>query len=488
MSQAAQLEEAVFTTTADGPACLDLPGLHAFLTGLAGLDREVTDAERIDQIRMLEDIKAAVAAAQARAEVDLSDSVKARHQELGLPARRRGRDVGAQIALARRESHARGDQLLGVATAVVTEMPHTHAALTHGRLSEKRAEALVRESAHLSREDRTRLDAELCADPRTLEGKGTKSVAAMARQVAYRLDPAGAVRRQRKAHTERRVTCRPAPDTMAYLSALLPATQAVAVFAALSKCAEQARAGGDPRSRGQVMADTLVERVTGQSTAPAVPVQIQLVLTDRTLLAGGPDPAHLAGYGPLPAQGARDHILALLDQAGATDSELRDTSVWLRRVYAHPTTGQLTGMDSHSRTAPSGMRHLVATRDQTCRNSWCDAPVRHIDHPVPHHAGGPTSVLNSQGLCEACNYVKESPGWRTRRGPYSGEPGAPHTVVTTTPTGHSYTSSSPPLAGTTLPHQRAPGRHAGPAAQNAPPTRQAGSPLDNQFHRLIHAA
>ena len=31
--------------------------------------------------------------------------------------------------------------------------------------------------------------------------------------------------------------------------------------------------------------------------------------------------------------------------------------------------------------------------------------------PVPAAAGGPTSAANAQGLCEACNYAKEAPGW-----------------------------------------------------------------------------
>ena len=39
------------------------------------------------------------------------------------------------------------------------------------------------------------------------------------------------------------------------------------------------------------MADTLVARVTGQADATAVPVEIQLVVTDRTLLAGDATPA-----------------------------------------------------------------------------------------------------------------------------------------------------------------------------------------------------
>ena len=43
------------------------------------------------------------------------------------------------------------------------------------------------------------------------------------------------------------------------------------------------RRGGDPRGRGQIMADTLVERVTGQASADAVPLLVNLVVSDGVL-------------------------------------------------------------------------------------------------------------------------------------------------------------------------------------------------------------
>ena len=54
------------------------------------------------------------------------------------------------------------------------------------------------------------------------------------------------------AAADRRVWVRPALDCMAYVTALLPVAQGVAVFAALTRAADSARAGGDSRSRGQV--------------------------------------------------------------------------------------------------------------------------------------------------------------------------------------------------------------------------------------------
>ena len=405
----------------------------AAVGALGDLDRAVTDDERVAQIRVLEELKAAAAAAQARAAADLDASVRQRHADLGLPAREHGRGVAAQVALARRESPVSGGRHLGLAKALVHEMPHTHAALTSGRLSEWRATLLVRETACLSRADRATVDERLAGDPARLEGLGDRALASQARKLAYRLDPHAALARARKAESDRTVTLRPAPDTMSYLTGLLPVAQGVAAYAALVRAADAARAAGDPRTRGQVMADTLVERVTGQTAASAVPVEIGVVITDRALLdPGGPDgqePAWLPGYGPVPGGWARDIIGSAAEEG---------TKVSLRRLFTHPHTNELVALDTRSRSFPERLRRFLQLRDQSCRTPWCDAPVRHADHVVPQAAGGDTSAANGQGLCEQCNYTKQAPGWRSVVAARQ-----PHQVVTTTPTGHAYRSRVP---------------------------------------------
>ncbi|HEX4700134.1 MAG TPA: hypothetical protein VH857_12345, partial [Actinomycetes bacterium] len=94
--------------------------------GGGGLD----DAEVIELIRALEELKAAAAAAQARVSAGLYASMAAAHAARGVPAAERGRGVPAQVALARRESPSRGSRHLGLARALTGEMPHTLAALT----------------------------------------------------------------------------------------------------------------------------------------------------------------------------------------------------------------------------------------------------------------------------------------------------------------------------------------------------------------------
>lgn len=260
--------------------------------------------ELINQLRALEDLKSAAAAAQARIAVAFDAAQRRADAAAGVPPEEQGRGVGTQIALARRESPTRGSRLLGLAKALVTEMPHTLTALETGQLNEWRATLLVKETACLTTEDRCAVDEELAPDTGTFDGAGDKAITAAARTAAYRRDPRSVTQRASHAATERRVSLRPAPDTMTYLTALLPVAQGVAVHAALTRHADTLRAGGETRTRGQIMADTLIERTTG-TPAGISGVEVQLVMTDRTLFQADAEPARLPGYGIVPAGWAR---------------------------------------------------------------------------------------------------------------------------------------------------------------------------------------
>ncbi|MGA5466050.1 HNH endonuclease [Mycobacterium sp. NPDC050041] len=394
------------------------------------------------RLAALETAKAACAAGQARVAVELDAMRRAREAAQGVPAAKRGRGLAGEIALARRASPNQGGRHLGVARALVYEMPCTLAALECGVLTEWRATLIVRESACLSVEHRKQLDAEMCGDLAALEGLGDGRIEAEAKKIAYRLDAQAVVDRAAKAVTERTVTIRPAPDVMAYVSALLPMAQGVAVYAALKNAADTTF---DERSRGQVMADTLYERVTGRSAATPVPVTVDLVMSDRALLGGDGEPAHLQGYGPVPASIARQMVA---DAAGAGVAALR-------RLYARPVSGALVAMESRSRCFPKALARFIDLRDQRCRTPYCDAPIRHHDHADPHHRGGATSAVNALGDCARCNYDKEAPGWQVSTGEVDGV----HTADFVAPSGGRYRSTAPPAPGkldilVKRPHQR----------------------------------
>jgi hypothetical protein len=100
----------------------------------AGLDgTEPGGAALIAEIRELEDEQSALAARQARLTVAFDLAQRQEQAAAGVPAAELGAGVAAQIALARRESPAKGGRLLGLAIALVTEMPRALAALEAGR-------------------------------------------------------------------------------------------------------------------------------------------------------------------------------------------------------------------------------------------------------------------------------------------------------------------------------------------------------------------
>lgn len=398
--------------------------------------------ERVEVLAALEELKAGACAAQSTVALAVDESTRRAEAAHGVAAEERGRGVARQVGLAMRRSPFAARVFLGAARVWHTEMPHTLAALAAGRLSEQRAVLLVRETACMPREARARVDAELCADPRTLEGVGTHRLLATVRARAAALDPAAVVARAERAVASRGVWVRPAPDGMSYVTALLPLAQGVGVFASLRRAADTARACGDPRSRGQVMADTFAERATRAGDAPgdvpgAVPVTIDLVLSDATLLGAGHEPAVVLddagrGHGTVPAQVARNLVANALD-AGAA---------WLRTLYTDP-AGRLVAATSTRRFFADGLAAMLRVRDQgLCRTPYCDAPVRQLDHVDAHAAGGATDLDNGQGLCEACNLAKEAPGWSAVAGrdPATGR----HRVVTTTPAAQAYASTAPP--------------------------------------------
>jgi hypothetical protein len=205
------------------------------LTGfVAVVDPHADESALIGQIAWLERVKSAAAAGQARAAVALDDKRRADEAAAGMPKAKQGQGVAGEVALARRDSPARGGRHLGLAKALVREMPHTLAALQCGVLSEWRATLIARESACLYVADRRVLDAELCADVGKLEGMGDARIVAAAKEIAARLDAQAVVDRAAKAEADRTVTIRPAPDCMAYVTALLAVALGVGVYAALN--------------------------------------------------------------------------------------------------------------------------------------------------------------------------------------------------------------------------------------------------------------
>ena len=401
------------------------------------IDATASEAELREVVARCERLKATAAAAQARATALWAEKRRAAEEAAGIPARKRGRGLASEIALARLDAPVNGSRHLGLAAALVHEMPHTMAALESGVLTEWRATLIVKASACLSVEDRRALDAELCADQDGLRGLGNKRIEGAAAAIAARLDAAAVVDRKNRAAQSAGAWTRCAPNGMVYLTFLMPLSQGIGVYAALKR---EADTTGDGRPRGQVMTDTLYERVTGRRAERPVPIGLNLVLADTTLFGEDDSPGWVEGYGPVPAVVVRD----LVSDAVADE----DAKATLRRLYRHPSSGQLVAMESKARIFPKGLAAFIGLRDQTCRTPYCNAPIRHHDHATPARKGGKTSAGNGLGACQQCNLAKEAPGWTVTTTDTHGR----HTAEWTTPTGATYHSTAPPLPGPTRKH------------------------------------
>jgi hypothetical protein len=150
--------------------------------------------------------------------------------------------------LAKRQSHFHAARYVGWATILTGELPATCTALQTGRTTEWRAMLVARETAWLSRGHRAAVDHAVAAQ---LEQLGDRRVEAEAAKLAARLDPAGAAARARLAATDRRVSLRPAPETMTRLSITAPVAHGVAAYAALTGTPTASSARATPAAAGR---------------------------------------------------------------------------------------------------------------------------------------------------------------------------------------------------------------------------------------------
>lgn len=399
--------------------------------------RTVEDAQLIDMLADLRRLRAATAAVEAQVQVAFDAAQRESAIARGVPRKDAGKGVAEQVALARGISSYRAANDLALVRGLVAELPATMAKLIGGAVSEQAALHVARETVCLMPEDRALVDARV-AD--RVAGVSARRAASLTRAEAARVDGESVVRRIRQAEKARCVTVRPAPDAMVYLSTLLPVKEGIAAYAALTRRADTVRASGDERSRGAIMADTLVARLTGLEQADRIPVEVQLIMPATTLLqpttppddrdaeTSQSEPCGWIGEHPIPGEIAREIALIPDDKAQR----------WVRRLFTDPISGDVTAVDTKRRRFTGATRRTIVARDRMCRG--CGAPVRHLDHVTSYASGGATTVRNGQALCERCNQAKALSGWSANAFVIEGR----HVTVTRTPTGHRYASQPPP--------------------------------------------
>ena len=220
------------------------------------------------------------------------------------------------------------------------------------------------------------------------------------------IDPAMLKRRHAAERGRRDVHLSPGKFGMARLTAYLTADTATAIYAVIRGHAKTLRAEG--RSFDERKADALAELILNpkKRPKPRVSTQIRVVVPAGTALGLTDDAGHLAGYGPIPADMARD---------------LAANGTW-RRLLTDPVSGEPLdyGTTRYRPTAP--LTERVVARAGDCDAPGCVMPAHDcdLDHVQPYRpdgTGGPTSEHNLRPRCQHHHDVKGLPGWTVTNNP-----------------------------------------------------------------------
>ena len=407
----AQTAEADLAGVAPGPQ---------LVTTLASLDVAVmNDAMLVEATAGWERAAAWVTAQQATVLNELR-----RRRE----AQRRVDYVGDEVAARLATTRAVGEAKVCDAWAL-QEVPQVWDALSTGRIDARKARVMTTELLAVppdAREEATASALEVA------ERKTGPQLRSHIRRAALAADPRAAEAAHRRAVADRHVELQPVEDGMAWIHALLPAPEAVAVHTALTAMAD-AQGRDDPRSQDARRADALVDTVTrwldAGTTPDGVPLparqrrrpHLRVTADVRTVLGLADLPGELAGYGPIDAQTVR---------------RIAAASTW--RPLLLDADGSLAARGHRGYRPASDQVDWIVDRDGTCTFPGCRVPAERsdIDHNTPFDpevpAEGQTVADAMDAKCRHHHRMKTHGGWTTRRDTATG------VTVWTAPTGHSY--------------------------------------------------
>ena len=211
-------------------------------------------------------------------------------------------------------------------------------------------------------------------------------------------------------------------DAMAWVSAYLPAPDAVAVYTVVDALAGTSAPGGDDRNVDQRRADALADvfrRILDSQDVPGVgplprrrgrQAAVQVTVAATTLLGLDDAPAELGSFGPIPASMAR---------------ELAQDATWTR-VLTDPATGVALEAGATTYRPGADLTRTVIARDVTCTFFGCRQPAARcdLDHVVPFDGSRrtrpQTTAANLHALCRRHHRAKTHGDWSVGRDPTTG--------------------------------------------------------------------
>ncbi len=396
----------------------------------------VGEQELVEAIAGFERLASWAMSAQARFVAELTD----RRGSGSNALTEAGAEIGARLGTTTKAGEAKVHFASGLCL-----FPRVADALTTGTIDTKKAGILSSREPGMSIEDHRRAVDELLDEAGELSGTALK---ARLRKAALTIDPDAGAKRRVKEHADRRVVFDPAPDAMAWISAYVRADDAARVRTILDAVAKAAKGGKDtdPRSLDQVRADafvdvftTLADRgvdLTGQPLPTRTGtagggVSVQVTVGAGTLLGVDDEPGMLGGYGPIPADLAR---------------QIAQDGTW--RALFTDADGQFRALGTKKYRPGADLTRTIVARDVTCTFPGCRQPAVccDLDHIVAYDPAcaariAQTTEVNLHPLCRRHHNLKTNKKWGARRT-------ADGSIVWTAPTGHTYRRRPEPIPGT----------------------------------------
>ncbi len=329
-------------------------------------------------------------------------------------------EVAAAIKISGRAARGRVE----AARVIVGSLPATREALEFGEVSLRHALAVVDEVALLD-DDQARE-----VESRVVPGAGNRTVGGFRRKLrraVAMVQPDIALARHRSAVAERDVRFIPLDDGMAAVQATMAAVDARALFDVIDTLARARHAAEGGRRSGVGIGarrvDALVCLAHAALADRSLPkshgrrVEVQIVIDAASLFGLADHPAQLDGYGPIPAQVAR---------------ELAAGARW-RRLVTDPVTGYLLDFGRTTYRPPKRLTDYLIARDRVCAMVGCTKPAVRCDadHGVPYQRGGRTCAANLLMLCRRHHRMKTHGRWKPRLEPDG-------TIVWVSAAGHEY--------------------------------------------------
>ncbi|TPV50949.1 DUF222 domain-containing protein [Pseudarthrobacter phenanthrenivorans] len=401
----------------------------------------------LDILAGVREVEAGFAGLKARAAVKYADSVQAIAPDMPVQAQEMA--VAAEIGCLLALGHRAAGSFLAASHALTKELPRTLSALQSGTISWQHALVMVDEAATLDPAGVVALEAHFL-DPAVPK---PPTAAAIGEMPAHRLRHKARTWRERhhvesiekrhaKGVAERRVEYRPDQDGMAWLSAYLPADQALAGWNRLNALARAAQGANEPRTLTQLRTDKFAEAILTSGTSatfhadnragngeeagdsdgagagtgaglafPGIRAQVLVTVPVFSLMGLTEEPAVLDGFGPIPPSMARDLV------AHGADS--------FHRVLVDPRDGAPLEIGRTSYRVTKAMRNWLRLRDGKCPFPGCSnhSLDNEADHLLAWAKGGATGISNLGQPSPKHHRLRHISRWRPTPASATGPPG-----------------------------------------------------------------